>query len=92
MGMSELILLIGGGALLGTGAMVFGGIFVLVSSKKKRLGASLLAVGLLMGVSQACVFLWSLKPIIPAAQGQAITLDDFIEPISEEPIHPDFNP
>ena len=56
MGMSELILLIGGGALLGTGAMVFGGIFVLVSSKKKRLGASLRVVGLLMGVCEALLF------------------------------------
>ncbi len=54
--MSELILLIGGGALLGSGAMVFGGIFVLVTGKKKRLGVALLAVGLLMGVCEALLF------------------------------------
>ena len=56
MGMSFIMLLFVGGALLGTGALVFGGIFVLVSSKKKRLGAALLAVGLLMGVCEALVF------------------------------------
>ncbi len=56
MGMSFIMLLFAGGALLGTGALVFGGIFVLVSSKKKGLGASLLAVGLLMGVCEALLF------------------------------------
>jgi hypothetical protein len=56
MDISVLVLLIGAGALLGSGALVFGGIFVLVSSKKKRLGAALLAVGLLMGVCEALLF------------------------------------
>ena len=54
--MSMIMLLFGGGALLGTGAMVFGGIFVLVASKKKGLGAALLAVGLLMGVCETPLF------------------------------------
>lgn len=52
----SIMLLFAVGALLGTGAMVFGGIFVLVSSKKKKLGAALLAVGLLMAVCEALLF------------------------------------
>ncbi len=52
----SIMLLFAGGALLGTGALVFGGIFVRAARNKKRLGAALLAVGLLMGVCEALLF------------------------------------